>query len=89
MLVESVVAMNETPQKNQAAVTLGRMAAGVPKTVTTARQEQLAEQARKMTENRMAVAKAVGQKVAIARGVPSKILIPQRPEIIRPGAGLV
>lgn len=80
--------MNETP-KNQAAVTLGRMAAGVPKTVTPARQEQLAEQARKMTVNRVAVAKAVGQKVAIARGVPSKILIPQRPEIIRPGAGLV
>lgn len=81
--------MNETPQKNPAAVTLGRMAAGVPKTVTPARQEQLAEQARKMTVNRVAVAKAVGQKVAIARGVPSKILIPQRPEIIRPGAGLV
>jgi len=80
--------MNETP-KNPSAVTLGRMAAGVPKTVTPARQEQLAEQARKMTVTRMAVAKAVGQKVAIARGVPSKILIPQRPEIIRPGAGLV
>lgn len=78
--------MNETP-KNPAAVTLGRMAAGVPKTVTPERQAQLEAQARKMTENRMA--KAVGQKVSIARGVPSKILIPQRPEIIRPGAGMV
>lgn len=79
--------MNETP-KNPAAVTLGRMAAGVPKTVTPERQAQLEAQARKMTENRM-VAKAIGKKVAIARGVPSMILRPQRPEIIRPGAGLV
>lgn len=79
--------MNETP-KNPAAVTLGKMAAGVPKTVTPERQAQLEAQARKMTQNRM-VAKAIGQKVSIARGVPSKILIPQRPEIIRPGAGLV
>lgn len=72
-------------EKNPAAVALGRLAAGVPKTVTPEREAQLQAQARKMTEAR--VAKSTGQKVVIAKGVPSKILIPQRPEIIRPGAG--
>ena len=72
-------------QKNPAAVALGRLAAGVPKNVTPEREAQLQAQARKMTETR--IAKATGQKVVVARGVPSKILIPQRPEIIRPGAG--
>lgn len=76
--------MSETP-KNPAAVALGRLAAGVPKTVTPERAAQLSAQAKAMTEAR--VAKATGRKVVVARGVPSKILIPQRPEIIRPGAG--
>lgn len=71
-------------EKNPAAVSLGRLAAGVPKTITPERRAQLQEQATKMTEAR--VARASGQKVVIARGVPSRILIPQRPEIIRPGA---
>ena len=71
-------------EKNPAAVSLGRLAAGVPKNITPERRAQLQEQAAKMTEAR--VAKVAGQKVVVARGVPSKILIPQRPEIIRPGA---
>lgn len=56
-------------EKNPAAVALGRMAAGVPKTLTPERLEALRKRQPDMTAKALASRMAKGSKVKVAVGV--------------------